>query len=413
MKIGIVGPIGTENIARFISDDPARLPHGYGGGFGGASLLGTLIGELLARGHTVAAFTISSDLPISPCAEVVAQGNRFRIHYCPVRPHSFRPKFGKLGRAVDAYRFERAGLRHAMLAEGLDLVHAHWAYEFALAAIASGLPHVITCHDVPRNVLRYMPNAYRLVRYFMARRVMATARTLTAVSPYLRDAIAGSARVPINVIPNPLPPDVMKQRPSQRIVDPRHPRLAMVLNGWGPLKNPQSALIAFSLLRRRVPDAELSLFGYDYEPGASAQRWADARGVAAGVTFVGSLPHAQLMQALGRADVLVHPSLEETFGMAVAEAMALGVPVIGGSRSGAVPWVIGGGGLLADVTSPQAIYEVMLELLLEPAVYERCREAAVERSWGLCSVETVVNQYEQLYRGVVDKHRPIPEHELR
>ena len=59
MKIGIVGPIGTENIARFISDDPARLPHGYGGGFGGASLLGTLIGELLARGHKVAAFTIS------------------------------------------------------------------------------------------------------------------------------------------------------------------------------------------------------------------------------------------------------------------------------------------------------------------------------------------------------------------
>lgn len=135
MKIGIVGPISTESIAGFISDDPKRLPQGYGGGIGGAPLLGTLIGELLARGHTVAAFTISWDLPISPYSEVVAQGNRFRIHYRPVRPHSFRPKFGKLGRAVDAYRFERAGLRHAMLAEELDLVHAHWAYEFALAAM--------------------------------------------------------------------------------------------------------------------------------------------------------------------------------------------------------------------------------------------------------------------------------------
>ena len=96
--------------------------------------------------------------------------------------------------------------------------------------------------------------------------------------------------------------------------------------------------------------------------------------------------------------------------MAVAEAMALGVPVIGGSHSGAVPWVIGGGGLLADVTSPQAICNTMLELLLEPAVYARCREAAVERSWGLCSVETVVNQYEQIYRDVVGNHRAIPEH---
>ncbi len=406
MKIGIAGPISTESVARFLDGDVTAMPKGYGG----APLVGTLIGELLARGHTVAAFTLSSDLPISPYAEVVAQGNRFRIHYCPVRPHAFRPKFGKPGMAVDGYRIERAALRQAMLAEGLDLVHAHWAYEFALAAIASGLPHVITCHDLPRAVLRYMRNGFRLVRYFMARRVMTTARTLTAVSPYLRDAIAGSTRVPITVIPNPLPPDAMKQAPSRRNVDPLRPRLVMVLNGWGPLKNPQPALIAFSFLRRRLPHAELSLFGYDFEPEGRAQRWADAHGVAAGVTFVGNLPHAQLLQALGRGDVLVHPSLEETFGMSVAEAMALGVPVIGGNRSGAVPWTIGGGGLLADVTSPQAICEAMLGLLLEPAVYARCRETAVERSRSMFSAEVVVNQYEQMYRSVLGSPRAIPEH---
>ncbi len=406
MKIGIAGPIATESIAGFIEEDPARLPRG----FRDAPLMGTFIGELLARGHTVVAFTLTPDLPISPYAEVVAQGKRFRIHYCPVRPHSFRPKFGKPGMAVDGFRIERAALRQAMLGEGLDLIHAHWAYEFALAAIASGLPHVITCHDAPWVVLRHMPNPYRLVRYFMARRVMATARALTAVSPYLRDAIAGSTRVPITVIPNPLPPDMMKQAPSRRIVDPLRPRLVMVLTGWGSRKNPQPALIAFSLLRRRLPGAELSLFGWDFEPGGKAQRWADARGVAAGVTFGGMLPYSQLLQALGRADVLVHPALEETFGMSVAEAMALGVPVIGGNRSGAVPWTLGGGGLLADVTSPQAICDAMLGLLLEPAVYARCRETALARSWSIFSAETVVNQFEQVYRNVVDSHRAIPEH---
>lgn len=89
--------------------------------------------------------------------------------------------------------------------------------------------------------------------------------------------------------------------------------------------------------------------------------------------------------------------------MSVAEAMALGVPVIGGSRSGAVPWVIGGGGLLADVTSPQAICEAMLGLLVEPAVYARCRETALERSRKIFSAEIVVNQYEQIYRDVVGR----------
>jgi glycosyltransferase involved in cell wall biosynthesis len=41
--------------------------------------------------------------------------------------------------------------------------------------------------------------------------------------------------------------------------------------------------------------------------------------------------------------LFVHPSLEESFGLALVEAMALGVPVLGGRSSGAVPWVVGKG----------------------------------------------------------------------
>ncbi|MBC7405038.1 MAG: hypothetical protein H7252_05065, partial [Cytophaga sp.] len=86
MKIGIAGPVSTESIARFLKCDTATLPVGYGG----APLLGTLIGEMLARGHHVSAYTTSADLPLNLPQPVIAQGERFKIYYCPQRKHAVR-----------------------------------------------------------------------------------------------------------------------------------------------------------------------------------------------------------------------------------------------------------------------------------------------------------------------------------
>jgi glycosyltransferase involved in cell wall biosynthesis len=50
--------------------------------------------------------------------------------------------------------------------------------------------------------------------------------------------------------------------------------------------------------------------------------------------------------------------------MAVAEALALGIPVLAGRDSGAIPWLLdGGGGCLVDVRDPAAIAEGLLYLL--------------------------------------------------
>ena len=66
-----------------------------------------------------------------------------------------------------------------------DFVHVHWSYEWALAARASGLPHVITAHDAPLSVLRFDFGPYRVAKTLMAYRVLSRAKRVVSVSPYV------------------------------------------------------------------------------------------------------------------------------------------------------------------------------------------------------------------------------------
>lgn len=396
MKIGIAGPIAIESVASFLQGDIKGLPIGYPG----APLLGTLIGALLDRGHTVTAYSTSSDLPTN--TSVSASHGRFKITLCAARLRAFRYSNGHLGRAADAFKLERNALRQVIQNDAPDVIHAHWSYEFALAAIASGLPHVVTCHDAPQVVLKYSPDPYRLVRYFMARRVLNKARVLTAVSPYLKQKINCYARAPIIVVPNPVP--MLPDRDTERVrtYNPEFPRIVMVLNGWGVRKNPKPALRAFAILRRQFPTAELMIMGNDFGVGQKAEIWAKSQNLVDGVHFMGTQPYSVLLSKLAESDLLLHPALEETFGMSIVEAMAQGVPVVGGRVSGAVPWIIGDGGAITDVTSASAIAATIAVLLSDSALYFACGQRARVRVSEQFSADQVAAAYEQIYSQVLD-----------
>ncbi|MGV8894755.1 MAG: glycosyltransferase family 4 protein [Burkholderiaceae bacterium] len=399
LHIGISGPIATESVAGFIKDDIATLPKGYSG----APLLGTLIGALLDRGHHVSAYTLSSNLPLDLPQPIMAQGERFKIYYCPMRKHSMRMNGWHLGRIVDFYGLERRYLAQAIQIDNPDIVHAHWAYEFALAAIASGKPHVVTCHDAPQEVLKYMSNLYRLGHFFMALKTMRAAQKLTTVSPYMRKALFPLTRKNIEVIPNSIPPMI-----AHRTLDPARqlsltaPVVVMVANGWGRLKNPQAGLLAFAKLRVTHGGARLRLFGADFGQSEVAHRWAQAQGIAKGMEFVGKLRYENLLEEIAKGDVLLHPSLEESFGMVVAEAMALGLPVVGGKTSGAVPWVIGDGGALVDVSNPTEIADALKALLSNQDHWRKFREVAHQTSQARFSPEMVTAAYENVYRQQIE-----------
>ena len=83
-------------------------------------------------------------------------------------------------------------------------------------------------------------------------------------------------------------------------------------------------------------------------------RHVDEMGLRHAVTFTGAVSDDELRTLLTAADVLVVASRHEGFGVPVLEAMSLRLPVVA-NDVGALPEVVGDGGLLVDTRDPYAL----------------------------------------------------------
>ncbi len=400
--LGFCAPVAGQDLAPLMGMAPGELPRGYEG----APLMATLIQGLLESGLQLSVFTLSADLPFEagPVCLASARWPGLRVHFVPLRPRAWRPVQGRPGRILDLYRLERQGLCAAIAEAKPQVVHAHWAYEFAWAALDSGVPTVVTSHDSPLLVARMNTWAkptislYRWLRVLMAREVLRRARHLTVVSPYMQQALAGLARATPVVVPNAVQADlVARGRERQR---PARLRIALISHGWSRRKNARPALLAFAQRRRQDPAIELHLFGHEFEPGGAAEAWCRRTPAMAGALealhFHGPQPHESLMRQLDGLDLLLHPSLEESFGMVLVEAMALGLPVVAGARSGAVPWVVQAPDGLCDVRDSADIARALARVS-EPLTYARLSAQGRQQVQTRFGLDAVVRAYRQTY----------------
>ena len=114
---------------------------------------------------------------------------------------------------------------------------------------------------------------------------------------------------------------------------------------------------------------------------AAVRREVGSAGLARRIHLTGPLAGDALAAAYDAADLLVLPTLGETWGMVVTEALARGVPVVA-SQVGGVPEALGtvrGGdraGLLVPPADPDALADALGRWLREPGLRERLRDAA-------------------------------------
>lgn len=376
MRIGVAGPFTTRAVADRLGPIAQTAPVGLGG-----SPVCALVRALLDVGHEVSVYSLDS----SVTAPLRLEGEGIAVHYGPYRSN---PR----ARALTRFSVERQAVANMVAADHPDVVHAQWTYEFALGSLAVRPDALVTVHDWAAGVLMHKPNAYRLVRWTMNRETLGSCGALTAVSPstasHLPSRLAGKCEVIPNIV------DVGPTAATDRF-PPEDASVIAVTDGVGRLKNIRTLLRAFPFVRRELPQASLTVVGAGCGVGQAAHSWATRRGLDVGVTFAGLLPRDRALELIAESAVLVHPSLEESFGMSVAEAMALGTPVVAGSDSGGVGWVTGDGvaGRLVDVRDPFAIANAVLGLLTDREAWGRASRAGSARASTEFSPAAVVGRY--------------------
>jgi hypothetical protein len=128
----------------------------------------------------------------------------------------------------------------------------------------------------------------------------------------------------------------------------------------------------------------------DRDPGyvAEIRMSIGTAGLAERCELVGTRTGDELEKTLASADVLVHPTLAESYGMVVTEALAHGIPVIGsdvGGMSEALGHLPDGGrpGILVPPDDPAALANALRDWLIDPALRGRLTRAALDRRQSL------------------------------
>ncbi len=366
-------------LSKYLPED-IELPNGYF-----SPMPSLLINALIKHGYDVVAFTTSSDIvkPIS------IEGKHLTLCIARREPHAGR----------DFFYSERKDLVSLMNEYPVDILNAQWSYEFAWAALEINKNAIVTLRDHAFTIFRYSLDAYRAMKLIMNHRTLDRAKHIIANSEYLYNRLGKRIQEKTKIISNFFNSTLMDKKGIAK----KENYILTVANGFGNLKNIKNSLQAFSLIREKIKNIEYHLVGYGMETFGEAYAYAKSNNLVEGIKFLGFIPYNEVIGKIKKAKILLHSSLEESFGMVVLESMVLGTPVIGGNKSGNVPYLLKRGelGILCNVKEPKQIAQSILSLLNDNEHYDYILRAARTFAEEEFNEEKQINKLINYYNTIV------------
>ena len=301
-------------------------------------------------------------------------------------------------------------VRRLAAARGADLVHANSVRAGLAAALASstgGPPVVVHVHDA-------LPPGRT-----SALALKAIGRRAAVVIPNSHYTEASVARVHPTASVRVVHGAVDLKRFDPAGIDPAAARARLGLEPSAfvlavvaqitPWKGQDDAIRTVGLLKRRGLEARLLIVGSPkfvsgatrYDNRAYARllgRLTESLGLGEEVSFLGE--RADIPEILGAVDVLLVPSWEEPFGLAIVEAMAMQVPVVATNVGGPVEIIRSGeDGLVLPPRTPEIWAAAIEGLAQNPGLREemglKARQQAAARFGVGQHVKEILSTYEE------------------
>lgn len=208
----------------------------------------------------------------------------------------------------------------------------------------------------------------------------------------------------IRMIPNGVDLDTFNNLPTRDYFRKKNRitnRLILYAGRIDTLKGCAVLIEAVSLLRRRIGECTLVFAGPDWGSQGYLRELSDLRKVR--TIFTGNLNSTELRNALVACDVFVLPSFNESFPIAIIEAMLAGAPVVA-TRVGGIPEIVRDEytGLLVSPGDPKGLADAIRRILEDRQLSAELATNA-KSSATKYTIERTVNELESFYKGILER----------
>lgn len=269
------------------------------------------------------------------------------------------------------FRAKRTGLQF----QDTHIIHAHGTIiSGTIAWMLSKklqVPFVITEHQGPFSMI-----SGSFVKRNWARFILQKAGKVLVVSEHLKREIldAGIRPRSMEVTYNPVDTELFKLKTG-------HSKKIVFAGRLDAFKGAYRCLKSFAALHEEFPEWTFTIAG-DGEDMPLVKNFLQQRPeLQKKVMLTGSVSKQQIAAVFSDAAFFVFPSLHESFGLVVAEALSCGLPVITGNRTAPKEFVSEQNGILVSPDSSEEITLAMKEMMNKYSSYDPAliRRQIVER----------------------------------
>ncbi|NDW12751.1 glycosyltransferase family 1 protein [Bacteroides sp. 214] len=302
--------------------------------------------------------------------------------------------------------WEQISLPNAIKKLNLDLLHC----TSNTAPIHTPVPLILTLHDIiflekrqssSKSFYQEMGWYYRKL---VVPKILPKCKTIITVSNFERNRICSSlnlSKEQVVSVYNGYNTHFKQQEKQPEITKKYIPDddFLFFLGNTDPKKNSPRVLKAYSIyLKSSEKKRPLLIADLKEDFIDTILKEENIEEIKSFLHYPGYIANTDLVAIYNGSFAFLYPSLRESFGIPMIEAMACGTPIIAGNTS-AMPEVAGEGALLVDPYKPEEIAEKLLMLETNNEKYEQYvaygLSRAKEFSWRK-SAESLLNIYSNL-----------------
>ena len=306
--------------------------------------------------------------------------------------------------------WEQKSLPKAAKELNLDILHC----TSNTAPIRCNIPLILTLHDIiflePRdkNNSSLYQNMGWMYRRIVVPRILKKCRRIITVSEFELDNIVSKLSIPrermamiYNGYNEWFKPAVETDFTYQKYID--ESGYFFFLGNTDPKKNTERTLIAYSIyLKKSEQKRKLLMADLDSQYLNDILSRNNIDHIHEKIVMPGYIVNSDLPNIYSNAFAFLYPSLRESFGIPLLEAMACGTPVIT-SNSSSMPEIGGPYAILINPEKPEEIAEMMLKLENDDTFYRKQEEVGLQRaklfSWKQ-TAERLLELYEDVYKEI-------------